>query len=910
FEIDTPNSTRQAHSPSPLDSDEHVDADNGRQTLSWTAAVTAISHNLYFGTSLSAVTAATPAAPEFKGNQTATTFAVSSLNSALTYYWRVDEVDLLGNVTRGTVWYFRPRHLAFPGAEGYGRFARGGRGGRVVEITSLADYAPGDTPVPGTLRYAIEQETGPRTIVFAVSGLITLESRLTINSPYLTIAGQTAPGKGICLREWTMGLSGAQDVIIRDVRSRPGNISGTTIDGMGMSGSNHCILDHCSVSWSIDEAFSSRTAQNITLQRTLISEALNIAGHQNYPPGTMHGYAASIGGDIGSFHHNLLAHCYGRNWSLAGGLDSNGYFSGRLDLTDNVVYNWGHRATDGGAMEVNFVNNYYKPGAATDFFYALNAQYDNFPGTQRYYFAGNVMPGHFDETNEAAGRTATASTGSSLPTYQNFVDAPFFASFVTTQPARLAYKYVLSDVGCNQPALDDHDVRVIRETRDGTFTYRGSVSGLAGMPDTQADVGGWETYPGLSRAADWDSDHDGLPDWWERLIGTNPNSPAGDFSDANADPDGDGYTYLEDYLNWMAAPHYDCSAGGSVDIDLRGLATGFTASPQFAVSGAVGGAVYLLADGTTARFTSTDSASRLGKFLFTVTDGEGDSLTREIGIHVISSAAGGSSTLTALSVRSVSQSRSNPLIVGFSVSGTQRVLLRGVGPGLAGFAVANFLPDPMLELYHRVGSTDTMIASNDDWGSGDVTTMQSAFTAAGTFGLDRTSKDAALLTTITGVNSAFAYDTAGRNGVVLVELYDAGSDGASRLVGVSARNFVGTGENVLIAGFVISGNAPKKLLIRGVGPTLASFSVTGALADPRLDVYNSTNQLLAGNDDWTSGGVAALRSAFTAASDFDLPDSSKDAAMVIYLAPGLYSAVVSGVGGLTGQALVEIYELP
>ncbi|HTZ19894.1 MAG TPA: hypothetical protein VMC06_03345, partial [Opitutaceae bacterium] len=299
FEIDTPNSTRQAHSPSPLDSDEHVDADNGRQTLSWTAAVTAISHNLYFGASLSAVTTATPAAPEFKGNQTATTFAVSSLNSAPTYYWRVDEVDSLGNVTRGTVWYFRTRHLAFPGAEGYGRFARGGRGGRVVEVTSLADYAPGDTPVPGTLRYAIEQETGPRTIVFTVSGLITLESRLTINSPYLTIAGQTAPGKGICLRKWTMGLSGATDVIVRDVRSRPGNISGTTIDGMGMSGSNHCILDHCSVSWSIDEAFSSRTAQNITLQRTLISEALNIAGHQNYPPGTMHGYAASIGGDIG-----------------------------------------------------------------------------------------------------------------------------------------------------------------------------------------------------------------------------------------------------------------------------------------------------------------------------------------------------------------------------------------------------------------------------------------------------------------------------------------------------------------------------------------------------------------------------------------------------------------------------------
>jgi len=142
FEIDTSNSTRQAHAPSPVDNDEHVDADDGRQTLSWTAATTAISHNIYFGTSLSAVTAATPAASEFKGNQTAAAYTVSGLTSALTYYWRVDEVYTQGAVTHGAIWYFRTRHLAFPGAEGYGRFARGGRGGRVVEVPSLADYAP------------------------------------------------------------------------------------------------------------------------------------------------------------------------------------------------------------------------------------------------------------------------------------------------------------------------------------------------------------------------------------------------------------------------------------------------------------------------------------------------------------------------------------------------------------------------------------------------------------------------------------------------------------------------------------------------------------------------------------------------------------------------------------------------
>src|SRR5690606_688528 len=134
--------------------------------------------------------------------------------------------------------------------------------------------------------------------------------------------GQTAPGKGILIRGAPFGMSGAQDAVIRFVRVRLG--AGPTFDGMGMAGSDHCIIDHASISWTIDEAFSSRSARNITLQRTLISECLNVAGHQNYDPGTEHGYAASISGDVGSCHHSLLAHCAGRNWSLAGGLDGNG----------------------------------------------------------------------------------------------------------------------------------------------------------------------------------------------------------------------------------------------------------------------------------------------------------------------------------------------------------------------------------------------------------------------------------------------------------------------------------------------------------------------------------------------------------------------------------------------------------
>lgn len=437
--------------------------------------------------------------------------------------------------------------LAFPTAEGYGRHASGGRGGRVIEVTNLNDSGP------GSLRAAVEAE-GPRTVIFNVSGLITLESRLIVRrtNSNLTIAGQTAPGKGICIRKYNFGMLGATNVIVRYVRVRPGNISGATLDGMGMASSDHCIIDHCSISWTLDEAFSSRGAKNITLQRTLISEALNQAGHRKYPPGTQHGYAASIGGDIGSFHNNLLAHCAGRNWSLAGGLDKQGFYTGRLDIRNNVVYNWKHRTTDGGAHEVNFVNNYYKPGPSTQRFHALNAQYAGFRGTQQYYFAGNVMPGYFDLTNQAAGRIASTERGGTLPSeYSPWVTEPFFESYVKTKTARETYEDVLANVGCNFPELDTHDRRIIEEVRQGTAKFKGSKTGLPGLPDSQDDVGGWEDYPIVHRPANWDSDHDGMPDHWEKSHELNPNDPA----DGNQDLNGDGYTNLEKYLNSLVGEY-------------------------------------------------------------------------------------------------------------------------------------------------------------------------------------------------------------------------------------------------------------------------------------------------------------------------------------------------------------------
>ena len=647
FEIDTSNATKVAQNPSPIDGDEHADADSSSITLTWTAASSgaALSHDVYFGTSESPVSAATHASPEFKGNQTALTYEATSLDKHLTYYWRIDEVDSSG-AAKGTVWMFRPRQLAFPGAEGYGRYARGGRGGKVVHVTSLADYGSADTPIPGTFRYAIEQETGPRTIVFDISGLITLQNDIVISSaqPYLTIAGQTAPGKGITIKRQLFGMSGASDVVVRFIRVLVGKESGETQNATGIAGANNVIMDHCSIGWGIDEGLSTRSGKNITFQRCSLSEALNVAGHQNYEPGTAHGYAASVGGDIASLHHNLLAHNEGRNWSLAGGLDGAGNYAGRLDIFNNVVYNWGGRTTDGGAHEVNFVNNYYKPGPSSHIFTALNPQYGGFPGTQQYYMSGNVMPGHFTEANQSAGLNIGTESGGTLPqnstpAYTALVSAPFFPSYATIQSATDAYKQVLSDVGCNQPQIDDRDIRIINETLNGSYTYTGSVSGKKGLPDTTADVGGWENYPEIARPADWDSDGDGMPDWWETAKGFNKNSPAGDFSEANADPDNDGYTNLDDYLNWLATAHTQVAKNGAVQIDLSTLTRGYTASPVRTVSAAQNGTVALAADGKTATFTPATNFSGLASFAYAVTDSENSSLTGTVNVQVLTTEA-------------------------------------------------------------------------------------------------------------------------------------------------------------------------------------------------------------------------------------------------------------------------------
>ena len=609
--FNTVDNSKIALDPIPNTGELHAGDGEGNVTLQWTAAGAAVKHHVMIGNSADQLAE--------QAVTTEPTYTVSGLSPLKDYYWRVDEEDASGNVSQGDVWLFRPARLAFPGAEGYGRYAIGGRGGVVYHVTTLDDNGDDENPVEGSLRYGIKKVSGPRTIVFDVAGIISLKSRLTCSDPFVTIAGQTAPGTGITLRTCPFGM--ASDGITRFLRMRLGHKKmvkglipkggedgngaeyepdevGTTdettlsgLDGMGMAGNDNAIMDHCSISWTIDEAFSSRSAKAITLQHTLISEALNIAGHPNYSAGTGHGYAATIGagqngGNPGSFHHNLLAHCEGRNWSISGGLTGSGDYDGHHDVFNNVVYNWGGRATDGGSHELNFVNNYYKKGPATTQNYLLSHDFEGTGnGTQRAYYKGNVR----EETSGSKTQDAPTNTrqekgqtfrytlkNSQTLTWEPWSMEPFFPSYATIESAQAAYANTLSDVGCTLPFFDNHDQRMVSETLNRTTSTKGVRSRRAGIIDTEEDEGceGFDMEKlGLTNAtrdAEWDTDQDGIPDWFETAVGTNPA-----VANNNDDRDGDYYTDLEEYLNWVAVPNFRLQVGEEVTISLKPYFAGY-----------------------------------------------------------------------------------------------------------------------------------------------------------------------------------------------------------------------------------------------------------------------------------------------------------------------------------------------
>lgn len=535
FEVDAPDPATLARKPVPADRDWHAPPD---LALTWVPSQAAVAHRVYLGTDADAVAKANPSSPEFKGEQKEPRFLTKGLNSMATYYWRIDEVrngpgGSSSSLVNGDVWSFRVQHLAFPGAEGYGRFAIGGRGGRVIEVTNLDDDGP------GSLRAACDAE-GPRTVVFRLGGTIELKSKIIIRNPYLTVAGQTAPGDGVCIKGFSFGCSDTHDVIIRYLRLRVGDESGKTLDGMGARGSDAVIYDHCSISWTIDEGFSSRQAKNITFQRCLIAEALNLSVHSHYVgTGKGHSFAGSISGDVGSFHHNLLANCAGRNWSLAGGLDNSGRIAGRLDIRNNVVFNWEHRTTDGGCKEINFVNNFYIPGPASRVF-TLQKPDPTDPGRgMRIYMAGNVIEGR-EEVNADNWRAAVMPEPSDFAKVRS--DKPLFESYVTTQTPQEAYESILADVGATLPKRDPVDTRIVEDVKKRATRFAGSKSKIPGIIDTQTDAGGWPKYE--SAPAPADADHDGIPDEWEKAHGLNPGDPTDGAKDG-----GDGYTWLEKYLN-------------------------------------------------------------------------------------------------------------------------------------------------------------------------------------------------------------------------------------------------------------------------------------------------------------------------------------------------------------------------
>ena len=555
--------------PVPTNRDYHVDADHGSCTLKWTAGPTATKHRLFLGTNESEVENAT--SPVYEGTDTEHT--VSQLVSKNYYYWRVDEVESNGTVHKGLVWSFRPRQLAFPEAEGYGRYAQGGRGGIVYHVTNLS----GDKDTPGSLLYGLVNIDEPRYIVFDVSGIIELDFESYFTKPYAYIAGQTAPGKGICIKASNINIG--SDVIARHIRFKRGlGIYGeNTGNAMGMSGANHAIVDHCTAAWGTDETVSGRGAKNISFQYSVISEALGIAGHKNYPNGTNHGYAATIDGQIGSWHHNLLVNCNGRNWSMGGGMDANNIPIGGLDLFNNVCYNWKNRTTDGNCHMVNFVGNYYKMGADTsrktlftqDFEDAINPA-----GTDQAYINGNIRENKdHSQTTDKKNDTYNA-TGNIPTTYDYVVNTPLFPSYATIHSAKEAMKIVTSYAGATMPQRDEHHQRNIKETLSGTWTYKGSKSGIKGEIDNEADItehtDGWEAYPEEKRAADWDTDQDGMPDWYEKAVGSDPNT-----ANQNDDPDNDGWTLLEDYLEFMAHPYIIVEPNATKELDVKPFFAGF-----------------------------------------------------------------------------------------------------------------------------------------------------------------------------------------------------------------------------------------------------------------------------------------------------------------------------------------------
>lgn len=414
---------------------------------------------------------------------------------------------------------------AFPGAEGFGAMALGGRGGRVIKVTHLGDSGK------GSLRKAIEAE-GPRTIVFDVSGTIELKKPIVIRNGYVTLAGQTAGAGGITLKNYGVAIA-TDHVIVRYLRVRPGDSSGEADDAIWIRSGQDIIIDHCSASWASDETLSVspreklaiRPIDRITVQWCIISESLNDSVHVK----GQHGYGSLVRGSAGarySFHNNLWAHHNARMPRPGNYVDAKTDPEGPLfDFRNNVFYNWGSKTSGYNAdresiSQYNFINNAYLTGPDSKGALAFREQ-NPLAGV---HFSGNTMNGELPDDPWSLVRFDDERPGGSA--------TPFQTAPVTTVSAATAYERVLRQAGASH-ARDPVDQRVVTNVRH-------SSGRIIDHPD---EVGGWPELPAGKPVPDRDGD--GMPDEWESLRGLNPDNP----DDGTVDSDGNGYTELEDYLS-------------------------------------------------------------------------------------------------------------------------------------------------------------------------------------------------------------------------------------------------------------------------------------------------------------------------------------------------------------------------
>ena len=440
---------------------------------------------------------------------------------------------------------------AFPSAEGFGAFSQGGRGGKIYRITTLQDYSPDEAVIEGSLREAIEAE-GPRTIVFTVGGIITLKAPLSIQNPFITIAGQTAPGDGICLRDYEVSID-THDVIIRYLRFRLGDHARLEQDALSIHPCERVIIDHCSTSWSIDEVLSAY-GSSITIQWCIISEPL----HHSFHPKGPHGLASILDGQHGgiTIHHSIYAHADGRNPKAQNKDDAPGAI---FDFRNNIIYDWGEGSigysTGEDRVRMNYVANYLKAGPSTKSDIQGYAFRPGGGGNTRVYLKDNIhlnnpegtednrllldLVGYVGKKNIATGTNEPESTNKQDhldrdSAYKMVVeDNSFPFAPVHTESAEEAYKRILSEAGTTLPVRDKIDKRIVEEIKNGTGR----------IIHSQDEVGGWPNYENAVHFQD--KDIDGMDDAWEDSFGL--DSTNGD--DQSNDNDGDGYTNIEEFLN-------------------------------------------------------------------------------------------------------------------------------------------------------------------------------------------------------------------------------------------------------------------------------------------------------------------------------------------------------------------------